>query len=126
MKKDELTKEFDGYMKDHPEIDYLSFNELETVDGDGDGEIAFQEWIEVSCIPGTNEGYYVHFRTVSAGSPGRLFAFAALDPCVSSTHSLASSEKRFLRLRLRRRFPARAALNIRFPGDPSSNRRIPW
>lgn len=45
MKKDELTKEFDGYMKDHPEIDYLSFNELETVDGDG--EIAFQEWIEV-------------------------------------------------------------------------------
>jgi len=26
MKKDELTKEFDGYMKDHPEIDYLSFN----------------------------------------------------------------------------------------------------
>jgi hypothetical protein len=41
MKKDELTKEFDGYLKDHPEIDYLSFNELETVDGDGDGEIAF-------------------------------------------------------------------------------------
>ena len=75
MKKDELTKEFDGYLKDHPEIDYLSFNELETVEGDGDGEIAFQEWIEVSCIPGTNEGYYVHFRTVSAGSPGRLFAF---------------------------------------------------
>lgn len=75
MKKDELTKEFDGYMKDHPEIDYLSFNELETVDGDGDGEIAFCEWIEVSCLPGANEGYYVHFRTVSAGSPGRLFAF---------------------------------------------------
>jgi len=36
MKKDELTKEFDGYMKDHPEIDYLSFGELETVDGDGE------------------------------------------------------------------------------------------
>ncbi len=73
MKKDELTKEFDGYMKDHPEIDYLSFGELETVDGDG--EIAFCEWIEVSCLPGASEGYYVHFRTVSPGSPGRLFAF---------------------------------------------------
>ena len=73
MKKDELTKEFDGYLKDHPEIDYFTFNELETVDGDG--EIAFQEWIEVSCLPGANEGYYVHFRTVSPGSPGRLFAF---------------------------------------------------
>ena len=24
MKKNELTKEFDGYVKDHPEIDYLS------------------------------------------------------------------------------------------------------
>ena len=75
MKKDELTKEFDGYMKDHPEIDYLSFNELETVDEDGDREIAFCEWIKVSCLPNANEGYYVHFRTVSPGSPGRLFAF---------------------------------------------------
>ena len=75
MTKNALTKEFNEYLKDHPEIDYLSFNELETVDGDGDGEIAFCEWIEVSCLPGANEGYYVHFRTVSPGSPGRLFAF---------------------------------------------------
>ena len=43
MTKNALTKEFNEYLKDHPEIDYLSFNELETVDGDGDGEIAFQK-----------------------------------------------------------------------------------
>lgn len=77
MTKTALTREFAAYLNDHPEIEYLSFHALEPVDGDGDGdgETAFEEWIEVSCLPGANEGYYVHFRTVSAGSPGRLFAF---------------------------------------------------
>ncbi len=74
MTRTELTREFDAYLNDHPEVEYLSFHALETVDGDGDGETAFEEWIEVSCLPGANEGYYVHFRTVSPGSPGRLFA----------------------------------------------------
>ena len=40
---------------------------------------------QVSCLPGANEGYYVHFRTVSPGSPGRLFAFGKCY-AVSYTH----------------------------------------
>lgn len=62
MTYETLAIEFANFRKKQRDLDYLDFNYAFDYEKDKKNTVEYSGWIEVSCVQGSSEGWYVHFR----------------------------------------------------------------